>query len=128
VTTATISGRRKAQGRRTARMRRHRRVRKNVIGSSARPRLAVFRSARHIYVQVIDDTTGRTIASASTLDASLRSNTGKKSELAKGVGTLIAERLKAAGVTKVAFDRGGYAYHGRIAALADAAREGGLDF
>jgi large subunit ribosomal protein L18 len=104
-------------------------VRKNVAGVSSRPRLAVFRSARHIYAQVVDDTSGRTLASASTLDASLRGNkSGAKKDQAKQVGTLIAERAKAAGVTKVAFDRGGYAYHGRVAALADAAREGGLEF
>ena len=128
MTTATIRGRRKAQHRRQARLRRHRRVRKTVVGLPNRPRLAVFRSARHIYVQVIDDTMGTTLASASTLDTSLRSAKDKKIDRAKGVGTLIAERAKAAGVTRVAFDRGGYAYHGRIAALADAAREGGLEF
>ena len=111
-----------------SRRRRHHRVRKNVTGVASRPRLAVFRSARHIYVQIVDDTSGRTLASASTLDGSLRSGGGKKSDKAKQVGALIAERGKAAGVTKVAFDRGGYAYHGRIAALADAAREGGLEF
>jgi large subunit ribosomal protein L18 len=128
VTTATISGRRKSHDRRRARLRRHRRVRKSVIGSADRPRLAVFRSARHIYVQVIDDTTAKTIASASTLDASLKGAKNAKKDSAAKVGALIAERVKAAGVTKVAFDRGGYAYHGRIAALADAAREGGLEF
>jgi len=128
VTTATISGRKRSQGRRNARLRRHRRVRKQVIGVASRPRLAVFRSARHVYVQVVDDTSGRTLASASTLDASLKDAQGKKRDRSKQVGTLIAERAKAAGVTKVAFDRGGYAYHGRIAALADAAREGGLEF
>jgi large subunit ribosomal protein L18 len=128
VTTATISGRRKSHDRRRARLRRHRRVRKSVIGSADRPRLAVFRSARHIYVQVIDDTTAKTIASASTLDASLKGAKNAKKDSAAKVGALSAERVKAAGVTKVAFDRGGYAYHGRIAALADAAREGGLEF
>jgi large subunit ribosomal protein L18 len=128
VTTAIIKGRRKSQHRRRARVRRHQRVRKHVSGSIERPRLAVFRSARHIYVQLIDDTTGRTIASASTLDASLRGATDNKTARAKAVGGLIAERAKAAGVTRVAFDRGGYMYHGRIAALADAAREGGLEF
>lgn len=128
MTTATISGRKRAEGRRRARTRRHARVRKNVIGVASRPRLAVFRSARHIYVQVVDDTTGKTLASASTLDATLRGGDGKKTDRAKKVGALIAERAKAAGVSKVAFDRGGYAYHGRIAALADAAREGGLEF
>ena len=128
MTTAVIKGRRKAQHRRRARVRRHQRVRKHVSGSTARPRLAVFRSARHIYVQLIDDTAGRTIASASTLDPSLRNTQDNKTARAKAVGTLIAERAKAAGITRVAFDRGGYMYHGRIAALADAAREGGLEF
>jgi large subunit ribosomal protein L18 len=128
VTTSTISGRKRAEGRRNARIRRHTRVRKNITGVASRPRLAVFRSARHIYAQVVDDTSGRTLAAASTLDESLRANKGPKKDQAKQVGALIAERAKAAGVTKVAFDRGGYAYHGRIAALADAAREGGLDF
>ena len=128
MTTATISGRRKSADRRRARIRRHRRVRKHVIGSAQRPRLTVFRSARHIYVQVIDDTTGRTIAAASTLDASLKGTKNAKKDRAAKVGALIAERVKSAGVTKVAFDRGGYAYHGRVAALADAAREGGLEF
>jgi large subunit ribosomal protein L18 len=128
VTTASISGRKRAQHRRVARLRRHRRVRKGVVGVPERPRLTVFRSARHIYVQVVDDTTGKTLASASTLDATLRSNKEKKSDRAKTVGALIAERAKTAGVTRVAFDRGGFAYHGRIAALADAAREGGLEF
>jgi large subunit ribosomal protein L18 len=109
-------------------VRRHRRVRKKVLGQPDRPRLTVFRSARHIYVQVVDDTTGRTLAAASTLDASLKEKKDKKTERAKAVGDLIAQRTKEAGVTRVAFDRGGYAYHGRIAALADAAREGGLEF
>jgi large subunit ribosomal protein L18 len=108
-------------------MRRHRRVRKSVVGLPQRPRLAVFRSTRHIYAQVIDDTTGRTLAAASTLDETLRGTNPAKGEAAKRVGALIAGRAKAAGVTKVAFDRGGYAYHGRVAALADAAREGGLE-
>jgi large subunit ribosomal protein L18 len=118
----------RSRDRRLARVRRHRRVRKRVLGEPARPRLAVFRSARHIYVQVVDDTTGRTLAAASTLDAGLRGQKDKKTERAKQVGALIAQRAKDAGVTTVAFDRGGYAYHGRIAALADAAREGGLKF
>jgi large subunit ribosomal protein L18 len=111
-----------------ARARRHRRVRKRVEGEPQRPRLAVFRSARHIYVQVVDDTQGRTLASASTLDASLKGSKDNKTARAKAVGGLIAQRAKDAGVTKVAFDRGGNAYHGRVAALADAAREGGLEF
>ena len=103
-------------------------MRKRVVGLPARPRLAVFRSARHIYVQIVDDTTGRTLAAASTLDAGLRSAEGDKKARAARVGTLIAERAKAAGVAKVSFDRGGFAYQGRVAALADAAREGGLEF
>lgn len=128
MTTATISGRTRAKGRRVARHRRHRRVRKHVVGSSVRPRLAVFRSARHIYAQIIDDTTGRTLASASTLDSGLKGGAGVKKEQAKRVGALIAERAKAAGIARVSFDRGGYAYQGRVAALADGAREGGLEF
>ncbi|MBX6387513.1 MAG: 50S ribosomal protein L18 [Frankia sp.] len=114
--------------RRAGRLRRHARLRKRVSGTPARPRLVVSRSTRHIYAQVIDDTIGRTVAAASTLDASLRSATGDKTALAREVGRLVAERAKAAGVTAVVFDRGGRTYHGRIAALADAAREGGLDF
>jgi len=128
VTTATISGRKRAYGRRVARLRRHRRVRKRVDGVGDRPRLAVFRSARHIYAQIVDDTTGRTLASASTLDAGLRGASGVKKERAKQVGSLIAERAKAAGISRVAFDRGGFAYQGRVASLADGAREGGLEF
>ena len=114
--------------RRTSRTRRHLRVRKKVWGSTARPRLVVSRSTRHISVQVVDDTVARTLASASTLDESIRGSEGDKKALAAAVGKLIAERAKAAGIDKVVFDRGGYRYHGRIAALADAAREGGLDF
>ena len=114
--------------RRTSRTRRHLRVRKKVWGSTARPRLVVFRSTRHIYVQVVDDGAARTIVSASTLDEGVRGTDGDKKALAAAVGKLLAERAKAAGIDKVVFDRGGYRYHGRIAALADAAREGGLDF
>jgi len=114
--------------RRTSRTRRHLRVRKKVWGSTARPRLVVFRSTRHIYVQVVDDAAARTIVSASTLDEGVRGTDGDKKALAAAVGKLLAERAKAAGIEKVVFDRGGYRYHGRIAALADAAREGGLDF
>lgn len=124
----TLSGRAKAQQRRNARIRRHRRVRSSVTGVADRPRLAVFRSARHIYVQVIDDSKGLTLASASTRDSGVTQKKGSKSDVAKQVGALVAERAKAAGVSKVAFDRGGYAYHGRVAALADGAREGGLLF
>ena len=114
--------------RRTSRLRRHNRLRKRVSGTAERPRLVVKRSSRHIHVQVVDDTLGRTLVSASTMDASLRGTEGDKSALARQVGALVAERAKAAGVTAVVFDRGGNRYAGRIAALADGAREGGLDF
>ncbi len=98
--------------------------------SSGRPRLSVFRSSKHIYAQVIDDVAGRTLAAASTLDELLRESlkTGANKDAAGAVGKLLAERAKAAGVTAVVFDRGGYLFHGRVKALADAAREGGLDF
>jgi large subunit ribosomal protein L18 len=96
------------------------------MGSTARPRLVVNRSARHILVQIVDDTAGRTLASASTMDPAVRSADGDKTAKAKLVGELIAERAKTAGITAVVFDRGGYKYHGRIAALADSAREAGL--
>jgi large subunit ribosomal protein L18 len=115
-------------GRRTARLRRHLRVRKKVSGTGSRPRLAVYRSARHIYASLVDDRTGRTLAGASSLDAAVRELTGDKKERARAVGRLVAERARAAGVTDVVFDRGGYRYHGRLAALADAARESGLVF
>jgi large subunit ribosomal protein L18 len=115
-------------GRRLSRLRRHNRLRKRVSGTPERPRLVVHRSSRHIHVQVVDDTAGRTLVSASTLDASLRSAEGDKSALARQVGALVAERAKAAGIAAVVFDRGGNRYQGRIAALADGAREGGLDF
>jgi large subunit ribosomal protein L18 len=110
-----------------ARLRRHARVRKKVKGEADRPRLAVFRSNRHIVAQVIDDRAGRTLAAASSLEADLREGSGNKDSAAK-VGRLVAERARAAGVTRVVFDRGGYLYHGRVAALADAAREAGLEF
>jgi large subunit ribosomal protein L18 len=109
-----------------ARVRRHLRVRKKVTGSASRPRLVVNRSARHIFVQIVDDTVGRTLASASTLDASVKSAEGDKTAKAKLVGALIAERARDAGISAVVFDRGGYQYHGRVAALADSAREAGL--
>ena len=108
--------------------RRHRRVRKKVTGTAERPRLAVFRSSKHIYVQAIDDLAGRTIASASTMEADVRGGATATVEAAKQIGTLVGERVKAAGVTTVVFDRGGYLYHGRVKALADAAREAGLEF
>ncbi|MDQ3145692.1 MAG: 50S ribosomal protein L18 [Actinomycetota bacterium] len=111
-----------------ARLKRHRRVRKKVTGTSARPRLAVSRSNRHMVAQVIDDRAGRTLAAASTLEADVRAAgaTGNATAAA-AVGRLVAERARAAGVTAVVFDRGGFIYHGRIAAVADAAREAGLE-
>lgn len=111
-----------------ARARRHFRVRKNVSGTSLRPRLVVSRSARHLMVQVVDDTIGQTLASASTMESALRSATGDKTSKARAVGQLVADRAKAVGVAQVVFDRGGNRYHGRIAALAEGARENGLDF
>lgn len=115
---------------RELRLRRHARLRKRVKGSTVRPRLSVFRSNLHIYAQVIDDVTGRTLAAASSKDRTLAGAlSGKtKTECAQAVGKLIAERAKGAGVEQVVFDRGGYLYHGRVQALADAAREGGLTF
>ncbi len=112
-----------------SRARRHFRVRKKVAGTAERPRLAVFRSNKHISAQVIDDRSGRTLAAASTVEASLRSagGTGNKAAAAT-VGRLVAERARAAGVTSVVFDRGGFQYHGRVAAVAEAAREAGLEF
>ncbi len=109
-----------------ARKRRHLRVRKKVAGTAERPRMVVTRSARHLYVQVIDDATGHTLVAASTFEADLRGSGDDKSDKAKTVGLLVAERAKAAGLEAVVFDRGGNRYHGRIAALADGAREGGL--
>ena len=117
-----------AKKNREARIRRHRRVRKKVRGTAERPRLAVFRSNKHISAQVIDDRTGTTLAAASTTEASLRTAVGSNVAAATEVGKLLASRAKDAGVTTVGFDRGGNLYHGRIAALADAAREGGLEF
>ncbi|GAB1823044.1 50S ribosomal protein L18 [Herbidospora sp. RD11066] len=111
-----------------SRARRHRRVRKNVVGTLERPRLVVNRSARHLFVQIVDDGQGHTIVSASTMDAQLRSLEADKTEKAKKVGELLAQRAKDAGITAVVFDRGGNRYAGRIAALADSAREGGLSF
>jgi large subunit ribosomal protein L18 len=111
-----------------ARRRRHIRVRKKVFGSPARPRLVVTRSSRHVLAQIVDDVARVTLASASTMDPSLRALDAEKTEKARKVGELLAERAKAAGIDTVVFDRGGNRYHGRIAALADAAREGGLSF
>ncbi|MET8232600.1 MULTISPECIES: 50S ribosomal protein L18 [Micromonospora] len=127
---ATLLKRRRgvAAKRAVGRARRHFRVRKNVTGTAERPRLVVTRSLRHMVAQIVDDSKGHTLASASTLDASLRGTEGDKSALAGKVGALLAERAKAAGVSKVVFDRGGNRYAGRVAALADAAREAGLEF
>jgi len=109
-----------------SRQRRHLRVRKKIEGSALRPRLVVTRSARNTFAQLIDDTVGNTLASASTLEVSIRAASGDKTAKAKQVGMLLAERASKAGVSAAVFDRAGYAYHGRIAALADGAREGGL--
>ena len=116
--------------RRQARARRQRRVRRKISGTAARPRLNVFRSVAEIYAQVIDDGAGRTVASASTLEPGIRPRTEglNKTEQAKLVGTLVAERARAKGIEQVVFDRGGYRYHGRVRALAEAARQAGLDF
>ena len=133
-TTPTRRGKRLPIGRdvstrrRVSRARRHFRLRKKVQGTPARPRLVVNRSSRHIHAQLIDDQAGHTIAAASTIEADVRAMTGDKKERAARVGQLLAERARAEGVDKVVFDRGGHDYHGRIAALADAARAGGLEF
>lgn len=113
---------------RVARQRRHTRVRKKVRGTAQRPRLVVNRSARHLFAQIVDDTSARTLASASTMEAEVRDADGDKTERARKVGERLAERAKAAGIDSVVFDRGGNRYVGRVAALADAARSGGLDF
>jgi large subunit ribosomal protein L18 len=110
------------------RRRRHRRVRKNVMGTAERPRLAVFRSNRHIYVQAIDDLAGRTLASASTVETEGRNGSTGTVDAAKAVGQRVGERLKEAGVSAAVFDRGGFQYHGRVAAVADGARAAGLEF
>lgn len=120
----------KKDDRNMLRKRRHVRLRGRVRGEVARPRLAVFRSLSHIYVQVVDDATGKTLATASTLDPEVRGEIKgkKKSEASKAVGLIIARRAQAKGISKVVFDRSGYEYHGRVKALADGAREGGLQF
>ena len=114
------------KGKAVARKRRHLRLRKKVSGTPAQPRLVVTRSARHMTAQVVDDTVGKTIASASTLEADLRAFDGDKTAKARKIGELVAERAKAVGVEAVVFDRGGNKFHGRVAAVADGAREGGL--
>jgi large subunit ribosomal protein L18 len=119
-----------AQERRRSRIRRHHRIRKKVRGTTERPRMAIFRSLRHIYAQVIDDVAERTVASVSTLDKQARdqlATVDSRIERSKVVGKLLAERLKERGVTRVCFDRGGYLYHGHVKAVADGAREGGLE-
>ena len=113
---------------RVARKRRHTRVRKKVRGTAARPRMVVNRSARHLFVQIVDDREGRTLASASSMEADIRGAEGDKTAAAKLVGERLAQRAKDAGIETIVFDRGGNKYHGRVAALADAAREGGLSF
>ena len=118
------SGNKKAVGRK----RRHIRVRKKISGTSARPRLVVTRSARHMVAQVVDDTVGKTLVSASTMESDLRASGSDKTAKARKVGQAIADRAKQAGIEAVVFDRGGNRYHGRVAALAEGAREGGLDF
>jgi large subunit ribosomal protein L18 len=122
------AGKSVAEVRRAARLRRHARLRKKVSGTSERPRLVVHRSSRHIHVQLVNDLTGTTLAAASSIEPDVRAVDGDKKAHSVRVGQLIAERAKAAGIDTVVFDRGGYTYGGRIAALADAAREGGLTF
>ncbi|MEU3331161.1 50S ribosomal protein L18 [Glutamicibacter creatinolyticus] len=116
----------KGKSKSAARGRRHLRVRKRLVGTTVRPRLVVNRSARHIFVQIVDDSKGITLASASTMEADLRALEADKTAKSKRVGELVAERAKAAGIEAVVFDRGGNKYHGRVAAVADGAREGGL--
>jgi large subunit ribosomal protein L18 len=124
----SLSARKGTAARTASRLRRQLRGRKKIFGATDRPRLVVTRSARHISAQVIDDTVGKTLASASSMETTLRTADGDKSAKAKQVGGLLAERAKAAGIEHVVFDRAGHKYHGRIAALADGAREGGLGF
>src|SRR5919198_660121 len=118
----------KLASRGAARQKRHDRIRLHMAGTDTRPRLAIYRSLNHIYAQVIDDASGRTLATASTVEKELRSSGQTKTDEAKVVGRLVAERAKAAGVERVVFDRAGFRYHGRIKSLADAAREAGLEF
>src|SRR4051794_25457064 len=120
--------RKRTASRTAARSRRHLRVRKKVVGTAERPRLVVTRSSKHVFVQVVDDTVGHTLVSASTMEADLRADSGTKTDKARLVGKLVAQRAKEAGIGAVVFDRAGYRYHGRVAAIADAAREEGLEF
>jgi len=126
MATSGLAARIRRGDKKVARSRRHLRVRKKISGTSGRPRLVVTRSTRHVFVQVVDDDAGRTLASASTMEPDLRSFDGDKTAKARRVGELVAERAKAAGIESVVFDRGGNRYHGRVAAIADGAREGGL--
>jgi large subunit ribosomal protein L18 len=128
VTTQKPLGQSVSAVRRKSRLRRHARLRKKISGTTERPRLVVHRSSRHIHVQLVNDLTGTTLAAASSIEADVRGVDGDKKAHSVRVGQLIAERAKAAGIDTVVFDRGGYTYGGRIAALADAAREGGLKF
>lgn len=118
----------KKQDKNKARLKRHLRVRKKIQGTTERPRLNVFRSSKHMYAQIIDDTNGVTLVSASTVDKELKEQNGGNVDAARKVGELLAQRAKANGIEHVVFDRGGYLYHGRVKALADAAREAGLEF
>src|ERR1700678_2466449 len=127
-TAQKVSGQSVSAVRRKQRLRRHARLRKKIAGTAERPRLVVHRSSRHIHVQLVDDLTGTTVAAASSIEADVRGVDGDKKAHSVRVGQLIAERAKAAGIDTVVFDRGGYTYGGRIAALADAARENGLSF
>ncbi len=115
-------------GKRAALVRRQRRVRRKVVGSAARPRLAVYRSNRHVYAQLVDDTGGRTLTAASSLSPEVRETGGDKKAVARAVGALVARKAREAGIERAVFDRGGYQYHGRVKALAEGAREGGLTF
>ena len=117
----------RAKGKSAARGRRHLRLRKKITGTASRPRLVVTRSSRHMFVQIVDDSEGRTLASASTMEPDLRAFDGDKTAKARRVGELVAERAKDAGIEAVVFDRGGNKYHGRVAAIAEGAREGGLE-
>ena len=121
-----LTPRTRGKSKSAARERRHLRLRKKLSGDATRPRLVVNRSARHVFVQVVDDTKGHTLVSASTMEIDLRKDKGDKTAKAKAVGVLLAERAKKAGITEVVFDRGGNKYAGRVAAIADGAREGGL--
>ena len=124
----SLSHRKHTAGRTRSRLRRQVRGRKKLFGTAERPRLVVTRSTKHIFVQVVDDLVGKTVASASTMEADLRAFEGDKTAKARKVGELVAERAKAAGIDGVVFDRAGNKYHGRVAALAEGAREGGLSF